>query len=154
MLTKKQRIEKAVHIINEALHRIEESAADAAYMSEHAARFASCYTMQELDRVQKECDKQRIKSNVLSKLYHDMRDYSESVKVLDFAALYLWYPWIRAAAMRHAEAHAKKHGEPLDFFALYEWLYTRIPADYWTGAAEIRRDYKSAFVTLTVKKGA
>lgn len=154
MLTKEQRIEKAVHIINEALHRIEQAAADAAFMSGHVIRLGSCYTMQELDAMQKKCNAERIKADTLSAIYHDMRSYCESVKVLDFAGIWLWYPRIRTAAIRHATAYAKRTGEPLDFFALYEWIYDRIPADYWEHSAEIRNDYKSAFVTLTVKKGA
>lgn len=154
MLAKEHRIEKAVHIINEALHRIEQAAADAAFMSGHVVRFGSCYTMQELDAMQKKCNAERIKSDTLSAIYHDMRNNCESVKVLDFSGIWLWYPRIRTAAIRHATAYTKRTGEPLDFFALYEWIYDRIPADYWEHSAEIRNDYKNAFVTLTAKKGA
>lgn len=151
-MTREQHIDKATHIINAALRQIEEAAENAAYMSDHANRFASCYTMQELDTAQKKCNAERIKSDTLSAIYHDMRNNCESVKVLDFAGLWLWYPRIRTAAIRHATAHTRRTGEALDFFALYDWIYERIPAEFWTNAAEIRSAYKSAFVTLTVKK--
>lgn len=153
-MTREQHIDKAVRIINVALKAIEEAAADAATMRDHLPKYSSCYTMQELDRVQKDCDKAALKCSALSALYHDMNENRESVKVLDFAALYLWYPKIRTAAVRHMTAHTKRTGETLDFFALYAWIYDRIPADYWQGASGIRAAYKNAFISLTVKKGA
>ena len=152
-MTREQHIAKAENIINAALRKIEETAADAAYMSEHATRFRSCYTMQELDRIEKECNANRVKADTFAAWYHAMNKNRESVKVLDFAALFLWYPKIRTAAQRHATAYAKKTGEQLDFFTLYDWIYNRIPAEFWQGSHEIRTAYKSAFVTLTVKKG-
>ena len=153
-MTREQYIAKAENIIHAALHQIEQAAENAAYMSGHAIRFGSCYTIQELDAMQKKCNAEQIKSDTLSAIYHDMRNNCESVKVLDFAVIYLWYPRIRTAAIRHATAHMKRTGEALDFFTLYDWIYDRIPAEFWKNAAEIRSAYKSAFVTLTVKKGA
>lgn len=153
-MTREQHIAKAENIIHAALQQIEQAAESAAYMSGHAIRFSSCYTMQELDAMQKKCNAEQVKSDTLSAIYHDMRNNCESVKVLDFAALWLWYPRIRTAATRHATAYTKQTSKTLDFFALYDWIYDRIPAEFWTNAAEIRNTYKSAFVTLTVKKGA
>lgn len=150
-MTREQLIAKAENIIHAALNKIEQSAEDAAYMSCHAIRFGSCYSMQELDAMQKKCNAEQIKSNTLAAIYHDMRNNCESVKVLDFAALYLWYPQIRSAAIRHATAYAKRTGETLDFFALYDWIYERIPSDYWKHAVNIRNAYKTAFIALTVK---
>ena len=149
-MTREQHIAKAEHIIFAALHKIEQDAESAAYMSGHADRMRSCYTMQELDRIEKECRANRVKADTLSAWYHAMNENRESVKVLDFACIILWYPLIRGAAMRHATAHTRKTGEQLDFFTLYNWIYDRIPAEFWQGAYEIRTAYKTAFTTYTV----
>lgn len=156
MMTKEQRIEKAERIISAALKAIEEAAADAATMRDHLPKYSSCYTMQELDRVQKDCDKAALKCSALSALYHDMSENRESVKTLDFAVIWLWFPRIRTAMIRHICAHMKKTGEPLEAWRLDNWLLEGkrgewMTADYYNG---IRNDYKTAFVTLTVKKGA
>ena len=156
MMTKEQRIEKAERIISAALKAIEEAAADAATMRDHLPKYSSCYTMQELDRIQKDCDKAEIKCNALSALYHDMSENRESVKTLDFAVIWLWFPKVRTALIRHICAHMKKTGEAIESWKLNNWLLEGkrgdwMTADYYTG---IRSDYKSAYTTLTVKREA
>lgn len=157
-MTREQRIEKAEHIIEAAIKAIEQAAADAAAMRDMLPKYESCYTMQELDHVQKECDKASVKCNALWALRDEIDWNRESVKALDICTAWYFFPKTRAALTRHITAACKKTGETLTLCEIHTWMISNKcgrwmnDSDYYT----LRNDYKTAFATYTykVKKGA
>lgn len=151
-MTTEQRIDKALHIINAALNHLTEAAEGEAVRREHAEKYKSCYTMEQLDRERKASEKAAVKCAAYMGLHDEIYAVRETVKALDLCAWYEFYPKLRQSITRHCTAHLKKAGEPLDFISLYYWIYDRVPADYWNHSQQIREDFRKAFQHLTVKK--
>lgn len=151
-ITTEERIKKALHIIQAALNHINEAAEGEAVRRDHAEKYKSCYTMEQLDRERKESEKAAVKCAAYIGLHDEIFSVRETVKALDLCAWYEFYPKLRQSIIRHCSAYLKKHGEPLDFIDLYYWIYDRVPADYWNHSQNIREDFRKAYQHLTMKK--
>lgn len=151
-MTTEQRTDKALHIINAALNHITEAAEGEAVRRDHAEKYKSCYTMEQLDHERKASEKAAVKCAAYMGLHDEIYAVRETVKALDLCAWYEFYPKLRQSITRHCAAYLKKSGEPLDFISLYYWIYDKVPADYWNHSQLIREDFRKAYQTLTLKK--